>query len=81
VSVAAATNHITTLPYDANGNLTNDGANALVYDAENRVVSARGKLDLSETFIDASDYLAVLPLLPAERGAAGVEAAGLAEVD
>ncbi len=40
MSVAAATNHITTLPYDANGNLTSDGANALVYDAENRVVSA-----------------------------------------
>jgi hypothetical protein len=40
VSVAAASNHITTLPYDANGNLTNDGANTLVYDAGNRVVSA-----------------------------------------
>ena len=26
--------------YDANGNMTNDGANTLVYDAENRVLSA-----------------------------------------
>jgi RHS repeat-associated protein len=28
--------------YDANGNLTGDGANAYVYDAENRLVSASG---------------------------------------
>jgi RHS repeat-associated protein len=28
--------------YDANGNLTNDGANAYVYDAENRLVTATG---------------------------------------
>jgi RHS repeat-associated protein len=28
--------------YDANGNLTSDGANAYVYDAENRLVSATG---------------------------------------
>jgi RHS repeat-associated protein len=40
--VDAATNHITGTPYayDANGNMTNDGNNTLVYDAENRVLSA-----------------------------------------
>ena len=42
VSVNLATNRITTsgYSYDANGNLTNDGFNTLVYDAENRAVSA-----------------------------------------
>jgi len=37
-----ATNRITGSPYayDANGNMTNDGNNTLVYDAENRVLSA-----------------------------------------
>ncbi len=37
-----ATNRITGSPYayDANGNMTNDGSNTLVYDAENRVLSA-----------------------------------------
>jgi RHS repeat-associated protein len=42
VSVDAATNHITGTPYayDANGNMTNDGNNTLLYDAENRVLSA-----------------------------------------
>ena len=30
--------------YDASGNLTNDGQNSLVYDAENRVVSSSGSL-------------------------------------
>jgi RHS repeat-associated protein len=35
-------NRITGVPYayDVSGNMTNDGSNALVYDAENRVVSA-----------------------------------------
>ena len=28
--------------YDANGNMTNDGLNALTYDAENRVVTSSG---------------------------------------
>ena len=28
--------------YDANGNLTNDGSTAFVYDSENRLVSASG---------------------------------------
>jgi RHS repeat-associated protein len=32
----------TTFAYDANGNLTLDGANAYVYDVENRMVSASG---------------------------------------
>ncbi|HEV2299669.1 MAG TPA: RHS repeat-associated core domain-containing protein [Candidatus Acidoferrales bacterium] len=42
VSVNAATNHISTAgySYDANGNTTNDGANTLIYDAENRAVSS-----------------------------------------
>ncbi len=42
VSVDATTNHVTGSPYayDANGNMTNDGNNTLVYDAENRAVSA-----------------------------------------
>jgi len=42
VTVSAATNQITGSPYayDANGNMTNDGNNTLVYDAENRVLSA-----------------------------------------
>jgi RHS repeat-associated protein len=42
VLVSTATNRITTggYAYDANGNMTNDGANTIVYDAENRAVSA-----------------------------------------
>lgn len=44
VTVSASTNQITGSPYtyDANGNMTNDGVNAMTYDAENRVVSAPG---------------------------------------
>jgi len=42
VAVNPATNQITTTgyAYDANGDTTNDGVNAVVYDAENRAVSA-----------------------------------------
>jgi RHS repeat-associated protein len=42
VTVSTTTNQITGSPYayDANGNMTNDGNNALIYDAENRVLSA-----------------------------------------
>ena len=42
VSIDPTTNHIIDTPYayDPNGNMTNDGANGLVYDGENRVVSA-----------------------------------------
>jgi len=42
VTVATASNHITGSPfaYDANGNMTNDGNNTLVYDSENHAVSA-----------------------------------------
>jgi RHS repeat-associated protein len=42
VSVDATTNRLTGSPYayDANGNMTNDGNNTLVYDAENRLLSA-----------------------------------------
>jgi len=42
VTVSTATNRITGSPYayDANGNTTNDGNNTLVYDAENRLLSA-----------------------------------------
>src|SRR5579883_1370292 len=42
VSVDASTNRINAsgYAYDANGNMTSDGNNTLVYDAENRVVSA-----------------------------------------
>ncbi|MGC1686542.1 MAG: RHS repeat-associated core domain-containing protein, partial [Candidatus Acidiferrales bacterium] len=41
VSVSATTNHLTTtgFTYDANGNMTNDGVNVLIYDGENRAVS------------------------------------------
>jgi RHS repeat-associated protein len=42
VAVSATTNRITGSPYayDANGNMTNDGINTLVYDAENHAVSS-----------------------------------------
>ena len=42
VVVSATTNRITGSPfaYDANGNMTNDGINTLVYDAENHAVSS-----------------------------------------
>ena len=42
VNVDATTNRITGSPYayDANGNMTNDGNNTLVYDAENRLLGA-----------------------------------------
>jgi RHS repeat-associated protein len=42
VAVNATTNRITGSPYayDANGNMTNDGINPLVYDAENHAVSS-----------------------------------------
>jgi RHS repeat-associated protein len=42
VSVSPSSNRIssTGYSYDADGNLTNDGSNTLVYDAENRFVSA-----------------------------------------
>jgi len=44
VTVDPATNRITGAPYsyDANGNMTNDGLNALAYDAENRLVTSSG---------------------------------------
>lgn len=42
VAVSPTTNQITTTgySYDLNGNMTNDGQNTMVYDAENRAVSA-----------------------------------------
>ena len=42
VNISATTNQITGSPYayDLGGNMTNDGSNTLVYDAENRAVSA-----------------------------------------
>jgi RHS repeat-associated protein len=42
VGIDATTNRINTsgYAYDANGNMTNDGNNTLVYDAENRLLSA-----------------------------------------
>jgi len=42
VTITAATNRISGSPYsyDASGNMTNDGQNTLVYDGENRAVSA-----------------------------------------
>src|SRR5208282_1806818 len=42
VPVNTANNHITGSPYAyaVNGNMTNDGSNTLVYDAENRATSA-----------------------------------------
>ena len=44
VVVSATTNNITTsgYTYDLNGNLTNDGVNAIAYDGENRLVSSTG---------------------------------------
>ncbi len=41
ISVSTSTNRLTGSPYtyDSNGNMTNDGANTLVYDAEDRVTS------------------------------------------
>ena len=44
VTVSATTNRLTDpgYSYDANGNMTNDGLNALTYDAENRVVTSSG---------------------------------------
>jgi RHS repeat-associated protein len=44
--VDPTTNHITGSPYayDLSGNMTNDGLNTLVYDAENRVTSSGGTL-------------------------------------
>jgi RHS repeat-associated protein len=46
VTVSLTTNHISGTPYtyDANGNMTNDGVNTLVYDGENRIASASGSL-------------------------------------
>ena len=38
----AQTNHADNYSYDASGNMTNDGENSLVYDAENRVTSSSG---------------------------------------
>src|SRR5205085_12226105 len=42
VTISATTNQITGAPYayDLGGNMTNHGSNTLVYDAENRAVSA-----------------------------------------
>jgi RHS repeat-associated protein len=44
VTIDTTTNRISGSPYayDANGNMTNDGANTLVYDGENHSVSAAG---------------------------------------
>lgn len=44
VAINTATNQIsgTGYSYDANGNMTGDGANALTYDADNRAVSVSG---------------------------------------
>jgi RHS repeat-associated protein len=44
LTVDATTNHITgsSYAYDAGGNMTNDGLNTLVYDAENRTTSSSG---------------------------------------
>jgi RHS repeat-associated protein len=46
VSFNLASNHINTsgYGYDTNGNLTNDGQNTLVYDAENHATSSSGSL-------------------------------------
>jgi RHS repeat-associated protein len=44
VAVSATTNRITSsgYAYDLSGNMTNDGANTLVYDGENRMTSSTG---------------------------------------
>jgi len=40
VTIDPATNRVSTLPYDASGNMLNDGINALAYDAAGRMVSS-----------------------------------------
>lgn len=52
VTVNASTNQITTsgYGYDANGNMTQDGLNTLIYDGENRVTSSSGTLE-SGTYV------------------------------
>ncbi len=51
VTVSATTNQITGSPYayDANGNMTNDGNNTLIYDGENRALSATNGTTLAHT--------------------------------
>jgi RHS repeat-associated protein len=61
VVVNPATNRITTsgYGYDANGNMTNDGMNSMVYDAENRVVSITGVSGTATYSYRASGFRAV----------------------
>jgi len=40
VPIDPATNRVSTLPYDASGNMLNDGMNALAYDAAGRIVTS-----------------------------------------
>ncbi len=40
VPIDPATNRVSTLPYDASGNMLNDGINALAYDAAGRLLSS-----------------------------------------
>ncbi|HEY2914896.1 MAG TPA: hypothetical protein VGK21_16140, partial [Candidatus Angelobacter sp.] len=40
VTIDPATNRVSTLPYDASGNMLNDGMNALAYDAAGRMVTS-----------------------------------------
>jgi YD repeat-containing protein len=49
-SSTAAGQSSVTFGYDANGNLTSDGANSYVYDAENRLVSASGAHNAALTY-------------------------------
>jgi RHS repeat-associated protein len=60
VTVNPVTNHITGSPYsyDLSGNMTNDGTNTLVYDAENRSVSSTGSLG-SGTYVYDGNSLRV----------------------
>jgi RHS repeat-associated protein len=56
IAVNAATNRITTggYAYDLSGNMTNDGNNSLVYNAENRVTSSTGGLGAGAYIYDGS---------------------------
>jgi YD repeat-containing protein len=61
VVMNSATNRITTAgyAYDANGNMTDDGSNSMVYDAENRVVSLTGSSGAASYSYNASGLRAI----------------------
>src|SRR5579875_256399 len=66
VAVNALTNQITTsgYGYDANGNMTNDGENTLVYDGEDRVTSSSSQNLGSASYIYDGNGLRVEKCVP-----------------